>query len=106
MAGHEGNYEDAEDVEAAIDRGNRAADREHEGALQVKKTHEGFNGDHDRSHRKSITRRPQKTSARAKPRLRADHHRLDRSVEHTSELHSLMHISSSYFSLNKNNKYQ
>src|SRR3546814_4461396 len=57
IAGHEGNYEDAEDVEAAIDRGNRAADRENEGAPQVKKTHEGFNGDHDSSPRKSITRR-------------------------------------------------
>src|SRR3546814_7566184 len=81
MAGHEGNYEDAEDVEAAIDRVNRAADRENEGAPQVKKTHEGFNGDHDSSPRKSITRRPQKTSARAKPGQRADDHRLDTSLQ-------------------------
>src|SRR3546814_18428081 len=43
--------------------------------------HEGFNGDHDSSPRKSITRRPQKTSARAKPGQRADDHRLDTSLQ-------------------------
>src|SRR3546814_17901718 len=45
------------------------------------KTHEGFNGDHDSSPRKSITRRPQKTSARAKPGQRAYDHRLDNTLQ-------------------------
>ena len=57
ISGHEGQDEDAENVEPAIDRGNRPADRENEGAPQVKNMHEGFNGDHDGSARESLMHR-------------------------------------------------
>ena len=52
---------------SAIDRGNRPADRENEGASQIKNRHERFDGDHDRLARESLECRMKARSGTGSP---------------------------------------